>query len=467
MTGVTGQMNSMQTQSNTASTRMQKAFSGIGKVAMVAGAAIASGFGAALVMGIKGVTEGEDAIAQLDAVLKSTGGSAGVMRKDLLDMADQMQKTTKFTQEDTLAAESLLLTFTNIGSTTFPAATRAAADMATALGTDMAGQSIALGKALNDPIKGITALSRVGVSFTEGQKASIKAMQESGDMAGAQTIILKELEKEFGGSAEAAGKTFSGQLEILKNAFGEVTEALALQFMPTLQDMMDWVMLHMPEIQATAKKAFDTIANAIKWVTDNSNWLIPVLKSLAVVFIALKVISTVTPLIAAFNLVLSLNPVALVILALAALGLGIVALVKNWDKVTGAISKAWDWLTRWNNKPIKNKYATVTTNYVGIGGGMAGGTSGGSGGRGGGGGFAIGSRYVPYDMVAQIHQGEMIVPKSENPYANSGNGRTMPTGGNGLNLTITNFVNNRSQDVQSFAEELQFYMKQKQMGGSR
>ena len=43
----------------------------------------------------------------------------------------------------------------------------------------------------------------------------------------------------------------------------------------------------------------------------------------------------------------------------------------------------------------------------------------------------------------------------------------MDNGGNGLNLTITNFVNNRSQDVQSLAEELQFYMKQKNLGGSR
>ena len=40
-------------------------------------------------------------------------------------------------------------------------------------------------------------------------------------------------------------------------------------------------------------------------------------------------------------------------------------------------------------------------------------------------GFSVGSRYVPQDMVAQIHQGEMIIPKSENPYANSG-GKVIP-----------------------------------------
>lgn len=40
-------------------------------------------------------------------------------------------------------------------------------------------------------------------------------------------------------------------------------------------------------------------------------------------------------------------------------------------------------------------------------------------------GFDVGSRYIPRDMVAMIHQGEMIVPKSENPYANSG-GAVLP-----------------------------------------
>lgn len=266
---------------DSAASKLSKTFGGLGKVALIAGGAIAAGFGAALVMGIKGVTEGEDAIAQLDAVLKSTGGSAGVMRKDLLDMADQFQKTTKFTQEEVLATESLLLTFTNIGKETFPRATKAAGDMATALGTDMAGQSIALGKALNDPTKGITALTRVGVTFTEEQKKSIKAMQESGDMAGAQTIILKELEKEFGGSAEAAGKTFSGQLIILKNAFGEVTEALALQFMPYLQKFMDWVIAHMPQIEKIFSVAFDIIGKVLGEVASVVNdILIPYLMAL-------------------------------------------------------------------------------------------------------------------------------------------------------------------------------------------
>jgi hypothetical protein len=104
----------------------------------------------------------------------------------------------------------MLLTFTRIrnevgkGNDIFNQATQTVTDMSAALGTDMKKQAIQVGKALNDPIKGISALQRVGVSFTASQKEQIKALVESGDIMGAQKIILKELATEFGGAAAAA-----------------------------------------------------------------------------------------------------------------------------------------------------------------------------------------------------------------------------------------------------------------------
>ena len=478
-------------------------------------------------MGIEGVKDGEDAVAQLDAVLKSTGGSAGVSRKSLLDMSDQMQKTTKFTQEQTLAAESLLLTFTNIGAKTFPRATKAAADMATALGGDMAGQSIALGKALNNPIKGVTALTRVGVTFTEEQKKSIKAMQESGDMAGAQAIILKELEKEFGGSAVAAGKTFSGQLEILKNAIGEVTESLASKFMPYLQKFMDFVVAHMPEIEKIFSVAFDTIGKVLSVVADFiKDILIPYFKaiwewispympqikdavklafdmiktSLKIVtdFIINNVLPTYTkmlnwfvanfPLIKdavmkAYNYIKpsfdtlvqtikdTVMPIInglwdtvkkampgikaifqiampLIVVAVKLVIDIITKVVKTVGEIYGLIKPKLDSVAElfsiifggikkviegvqkvldfFNGTSMKDKSSTVTTKYTSTG------TPTGNQGMGGNFGFAVGSRYIPNDMVATIHKGEMIVPASENPYANSG-GKIL---GNGINQTV-------------------------------
>lgn len=255
----------------------------IGKTVLVAGLAagtaavglLATGLGLAL----KEAMEAQEGLAQLDAVLKSTGGAAGVTRDMALELADGLSQVTRFSDDAILAGENLLLTFTNIGADVFPRATETMLDMATALGTDASGGAIQLGKALNDPIAGITALTRVGVTFTEEQKDAIAAMVEMGDIAGAQTIILDELAKEFGGSAEAAGETFAGQLDILKNSLLNVAEGVGTALLPVLQTFLNEVIIPLvPLIQAAADAfvwmfqaimdgdpglAFDTLREAI------------------------------------------------------------------------------------------------------------------------------------------------------------------------------------------------------------
>ena len=252
----------------------------VGGVAKM-GAALAVAVGGVALASIKDASEAEASLAQLGAVLKSTGGAAGITQGELTDLADSLEKTTKFSAESTQEAESLLLTFTNIGKNVFPQATKTALDMATALGGEPKDQAIALGKALNDPIKGVTALTRVGVTFSEEQKKSIKAMQEHGDMAGAQKVILAELTKEFGGSAEAAGKTFAGQLAIAKNAMGNVTETLGTALLPKLTEFLNWVTPHLPAIADFFTKAFAIIGEAFsvtgKFITDK---LIPVFRAI-------------------------------------------------------------------------------------------------------------------------------------------------------------------------------------------
>ena len=125
----------------------------------------------------------------------------------------------------------MLLTFTNVGGSTFPQATQAVLDMATAMNggaipseEQLRNETILLGKALNDPIKGLTSLQHVGVTFSESQRESIKAMMEVNNIAGAQAIILQELAKEFGGSAQAAGGSFAGQMAIAKNEVKNLKE---------------------------------------------------------------------------------------------------------------------------------------------------------------------------------------------------------------------------------------------------
>lgn len=191
--------------------------------ALAAAGAAAVGFG---VLSVKAFSESEDIIAQTNAVLKSTGEVAGVTADQVTELASALERTTKFSDEEVRSAQNLLLTFTKISKDIFPDATKTVLDMSTALGQDLKSSSIQLGKALQDPITGITALRRVGVNFSDAQQDVIKNLIETGRSAEAQRLILKELQTEFGGSAEAAGKTFSGALAKLKNQLNNVQEAI-------------------------------------------------------------------------------------------------------------------------------------------------------------------------------------------------------------------------------------------------
>ena len=173
---------------------------------------------------VEATAEQEKVLAQLQARLASTGHAAGLSAEELTKLASELQRTTTYGDEAIISAEALLLSFTRIGRDIFPDATRAVLDMATAMDQDLRSTVIQVGKALNDPIKGIDALRRVGVSFTELQKETIKNLVETGRAADAQRLILKELQAEFGGSAVAARDTLGGALQGLKNAFGDLFE---------------------------------------------------------------------------------------------------------------------------------------------------------------------------------------------------------------------------------------------------
>ncbi len=187
--------------------------------------AVLGTIGVALAIGvIRNTIEAEKVQAQLAAALKSTAGASGQTIASLNEHAGALQKVTAYGDEAIGTAQGVLLTFTKIGGETFPKATEAVLDMATAMQMDLKSASIQVGKALNDPVLGVTALGRAGVQFSEDQKEMIRSLVETGDVAGAQVIILKELETQFGGSARAARDTLGGALESLKNAFGDLLE---------------------------------------------------------------------------------------------------------------------------------------------------------------------------------------------------------------------------------------------------
>lgn len=166
--------------------------------------------------------------AQLEAAIKSTGGAAGKSVEELVAQSAELQKLTLYSDDQIQEAQGLLLTFTKVGGEIYDRSIPAITDMAAAMKTDLSTASIQVGKALNDPIKGVGALSKAGVQFTAEQKATIKTLVETGDVAGAQTLILKELETQFNGSAKAAADAGLGPLQKFQNRIGDIQEGIGL-----------------------------------------------------------------------------------------------------------------------------------------------------------------------------------------------------------------------------------------------
>jgi hypothetical protein len=197
-----------------------------GVVAAAATAALISvvSLGAGFNKFVANTITADSAQAQLAAAIASTGGAADRTLEQLNQHAAALQKITNVGDEATNAMQGVLLTFTQIQGSVFDRATAAVLDLSTAMGTGLNAAALQVGKALNDPVLGMTALSRSGIQFTQAQKDVVAAMVETNNVAGAQAIILDELEKQFGGSAAAARGTLGGALESLGNAFGDLFE---------------------------------------------------------------------------------------------------------------------------------------------------------------------------------------------------------------------------------------------------
>lgn len=205
--------------------RTEAQVSEFGRKATIAFAAVAAGAAAFATGVIRNTIESENAIAQLTRGVELSAGRVGRTVEQLQEQAKQLQSTTLFSDEQVTEAQSRLLSFQNVAGDVFDRAIRASADLAQRMGTDLNSAALQLGKALQEPETGLTALTRSGTTFSKQQKELIKDLVESGRTLEAQSLILDELERQYEGSARAARETFGGAITGLKNQLGELLEA--------------------------------------------------------------------------------------------------------------------------------------------------------------------------------------------------------------------------------------------------
>jgi phage-related protein len=377
---------------------LKSVFSGLGGA--IAGFAVSLGAGFSL----KGVIDSADAAektsAQMNAVLSSTKDISGMTAKQLNDLATSQSKVTTYSAGTTKQAENMLLTFTNIHSNVFPQTIKAAEDMATAMGMNATDAAKTLGKAMNDPTAGLSKLTKQGVTFTDAQKKQITAMQKAGDTAGAQKIILGELEKEFGGSATAAGSTFSGQLQIAQNTLKGVGATIGTALMPAIKELLpqlvawgqrmaDTITAHKADIESAVKNVAGGVEKFFTFVAQNGPAIKGTILGIGTAFAAWKIASIIGGAVSAvkkfeeaqkattlgqalLNAVMNANPIGLIVIAIGVLVATFAILWNNcagfrnfWISLWAGIQSVAQTVGAWFSGPFVNFFKSAWASIQG------------------------------------------------------------------------------------------------------
>lgn len=244
------------------------------KIAGIA-AAIAGLFGAKLFGDTVEEAAGlERQMGQLEAIIKATGGAAGLSAEDILKLAESLEHTTLASKDAVLDAAGALLTFKSVGGDAFGRTIALSQDLATVMGGDIKSAAVQLGKALEDPENGINALRRSGVSFTDAQRNLIRTLVDTGQAAKAQGIILDTVAQQVGGAGAGATGGLAGAWHRLSTIIGDAGEVIAGAVLPIFTRFANATTEWLKRLQDTGviDRFGEAIAKAFeaggKWVAD-------------------------------------------------------------------------------------------------------------------------------------------------------------------------------------------------------
>jgi hypothetical protein len=300
-----------------------QAFDKLGSQALIAGTAITAGFG----MAISAAEESEVATKRLERVFQSMGEKTGKAAKEAEEYASKLQMVIGVEDEEIMAVQAKLATFQRVSNEAgrmngvFNRATEAAFNLASAGFGEASQNAVQLGKALQDPIKGINSLARSGVTFTATEKAKIKALYESGRVFEAQNVLLKAVEKQVGGVAKATATETSK----MKVSWSELMESIGRTVMPTFSKIVERVQQIIGVFQ--------------NFVENNPN----VVKAIGAIGLALlafgATVKVITTIVSVFNTILAMNPY--ILLAGATIAIAIL-IYRYWDNIKAFFVRLWN-----------------------------------------------------------------------------------------------------------------------------
>lgn len=217
--------------------------SNLKNLALGAGAVAAVGLGAAIKSGLDSLAERESVISATEAAIKATGGAARVSAADIRTWSEALEAATGAAVDDKAIqdAANTLLRFTTITEDNFQRTLTAATDLGAAMKTGPQQAAKLLGKALADPVKGMTQLRRAGVVLTAAEEKRIKALVKANRLTDAQATLLRAVEQRYKGAGAASAGPYQRALNLLADAAEDAKMALAEGFLPVIERAATWL----------------------------------------------------------------------------------------------------------------------------------------------------------------------------------------------------------------------------------
>lgn len=357
--------------------KLGKVGSALNKAALIGAAAGVAAIGVATKVGIEGAIGYDKALRQSSAALKANKHAGDLTLQSMRDRAAAIETASGATidENESLAAQNALLRVGVSSSKAMDAALQASADLATARGTSIQSSSTMISKALADPTKAAGKLSKVGVQLSESQQQQIEAFTKAGQTAKAQGVILGAIEGKYKGAAAAAGDTLAGKVGVLKDTFEDTARDIAMKAIPTLTNLADKAGKYLPPLMEKAGEVIGRVRDALGQIWSKVQPLLPstqqlgsawrtltgilgnpvfqaVAAAVAAVVVSLQVYSGVMAVVrtataawaavqAALNVVLTANPIGIVVLAIAGLVAALVVAYKRSETFRRIVDGAW------------------------------------------------------------------------------------------------------------------------------
>lgn len=216
--------------------------------------------GATLTRAVRAGIEFERQMLGMEAAIKATGREAETSAEQINMLAESIAEATLSGTQETRQAANILLTFGGLSVKVFEDVLVAAQGVSSLFSSGLTANARLLARALEEPARNLDSLRRVGIQFTDQQRASIEAFERFGQTAQAQNIILERF-RVFQELARKEAGGLAGALDTLGERMTKAYEAISAN----------------ADINDTLATGVNALANVIKVLTENLQAVEPVM----------------------------------------------------------------------------------------------------------------------------------------------------------------------------------------------